>query len=149
MDVVQVIYNIFDQAPEDKLFPLCRELNIGVIARVPLDEGSLGGKMTPETKFPGDDWRARYFGPENMPEDSGARRGTEKGSAAGDEPAGNGPALHPVESGREHHDHRHEETRARETKYGDERCRPARRRASAETEEPPLGPHLATLGRLI
>jgi aryl-alcohol dehydrogenase-like predicted oxidoreductase len=68
VDVVQVIYNIFDQAPEDKLFPLCRELNIGVIARVPLDEGSLGGKMTLKTKFPKGDWRARYFGPENLSE---------------------------------------------------------------------------------
>ncbi|MGB8540136.1 MAG: aldo/keto reductase [Candidatus Acidiferrales bacterium] len=68
VDVVQVIYNIFDQAPEDKLFPVCRELNIGVIARVPLDEGSLGGKMTRQTKFPAHDWRARYFGPENLPE---------------------------------------------------------------------------------
>jgi aryl-alcohol dehydrogenase-like predicted oxidoreductase len=66
VDVVQVIYNIFDQSPEDKLFPLCRELNVGVIARVPLDEGSLGGKMTAETKFPKDDWRALYFGPENL-----------------------------------------------------------------------------------
>jgi aryl-alcohol dehydrogenase-like predicted oxidoreductase len=37
-----------------------------VIARVPLDEGSLGGKMTPQTKFPSSDWRARYFGPENL-----------------------------------------------------------------------------------
>jgi len=64
--VVQVIYNIFDQAPQDKLFPLCQELNIGVIARVPLDEGSLGGKMTPETRFPASDWRAKYFGPENL-----------------------------------------------------------------------------------
>ena len=63
-----MIYNIFDQAPEDKLFPVCRELNVGVIARVPLDEGSLGGKMTRETKFPPHDWRARYFGPENLPE---------------------------------------------------------------------------------
>lgn len=68
VDVVQVIYNIFDQAPEDKLFPVCRELNIGVIARVPLDEGSLGGKMTLKTKFPKGDWRARYFGPENLAE---------------------------------------------------------------------------------
>src|SRR5579863_280167 len=68
VDTVQVIYNIFDQAPEDKLFPVCRELNVGVIARVPLDEGSLGGKMTRETKFPAHDWRARYFGPENLPE---------------------------------------------------------------------------------
>ena len=66
VDVVQVIYNIFDQAPEDELFPLCQELNIGVIARVPLDEGSLGGKMTAQTRFPKTDWRARYFGPENL-----------------------------------------------------------------------------------
>jgi len=64
---VQVIYNIFDQAPEDQLFPICRELKIGVIARVPLDEGSLGGKMTLETKFPANDWRATYFGAENLP----------------------------------------------------------------------------------
>jgi aryl-alcohol dehydrogenase-like predicted oxidoreductase len=66
VDTVQVIYNIFDQAPEDELFPVCQELNIGVIARVPLDEGSLGGKMTLETRFPEGDWRAGYFGPENL-----------------------------------------------------------------------------------
>jgi aryl-alcohol dehydrogenase-like predicted oxidoreductase len=66
VDVVQVIYNIFDQAPEDELFPVCQELHVGVIARVPLDEGSLGGKMTLETRFPKDDWRAGYFGPENL-----------------------------------------------------------------------------------
>lgn len=66
VDSVQVVYNVFDQSPEDKLFPVCKELNIGVIARVPLDEGSLGGKMTPETKFPENDFRARYFGPENL-----------------------------------------------------------------------------------
>lgn len=66
VDAVQVIHNIFDQSPEDKLFPLCQELNVGVIARVPLDEGSLGGKMTRETRFPADDWRSKYFGPENL-----------------------------------------------------------------------------------
>src|ERR1039457_3805303 len=66
VDAVQVIYNIFDQAPEDELFPVCEELNVGVIARVPLDEGSLGGKMTRDTKFPANDWRAKYFGPENL-----------------------------------------------------------------------------------
>jgi len=66
VDAVQVIYNIFDQSPEGKLFPVCRELNVGVIARVPLDEGSLGGKMTHETKFPSNDWRAKYFGPANL-----------------------------------------------------------------------------------
>ncbi|MGA8761468.1 MAG: aldo/keto reductase [Candidatus Sulfotelmatobacter sp.] len=66
VDVVQVIYNIFDQAPEDQLFPVCQELNIGVIARVPLDEGSLSGNMTLETRFPKNDWRSGYFGPENL-----------------------------------------------------------------------------------
>ncbi len=66
VDVVQVIYNIFDQSPEDALFPVCQELNIGVIARCPLDEGSLGGKMTLDTRFPDTDWRSKYFGPENL-----------------------------------------------------------------------------------
>jgi len=67
VDSVQVIYNIFDQAPEDELFPVCRELKVGAIARVPLDEGSLSGKMTLETRFPASDWRATYFGAENLP----------------------------------------------------------------------------------
>jgi aryl-alcohol dehydrogenase-like predicted oxidoreductase len=66
VDAVQVIYNIFDQSPEDELFPVCRELNIGVIARVPLDEGSLAGELTAETRFPKNDWRSLYFGPENL-----------------------------------------------------------------------------------
>jgi aryl-alcohol dehydrogenase-like predicted oxidoreductase len=66
VDVVQVIYNIFDQAPEDQLFPVCRELNVGVIARVPFDEGSLGGKLTADTVFPEGDWRRGYFGAENL-----------------------------------------------------------------------------------
>ena len=66
IDAVQVIYNIFDQAPEDNLFPLCRELNIGVIARVPFDEGTLTGTMTKETTFPKDDWRSTYFVPQNL-----------------------------------------------------------------------------------
>ena len=66
VDSVQVIYNVFDQNPEDELFPVCRELNIGVIARVPLDEGSLGGKLTAESKFPKGDFRQGYFNPENL-----------------------------------------------------------------------------------
>jgi aryl-alcohol dehydrogenase-like predicted oxidoreductase len=66
IDAVQVIYNIFDQNPEDHLFPLCRELNIAVIARVPFDEGTLTGKFTKETTFPADDWRSTYFVPENL-----------------------------------------------------------------------------------
>ena len=66
IDAVQVIYNIFDQAPEDQLFKLCRELNIGVIARVPFDEGTLTGTLTKETTFPADDWRSTYFVPDNL-----------------------------------------------------------------------------------
>jgi aryl-alcohol dehydrogenase-like predicted oxidoreductase len=66
VDSVQVIYSIFDQSPEDELFPACQELNVGVIVRVALDEGSLGGKMTTDTKFPESDWRSRYFNPKNL-----------------------------------------------------------------------------------
>jgi aryl-alcohol dehydrogenase-like predicted oxidoreductase len=66
VDAVQVIYNIFDQAPEDELFPLCEEFGVGIIARVPLDEGGLSGKLTKETKFPDGDWRNHYFGPQNL-----------------------------------------------------------------------------------
>ncbi len=66
VDAVQVIYNIFDQAPEDELFPVCRELNIGVIARVPFDEGTLTGTLTLDSKWPEGDWRNSYFGPENL-----------------------------------------------------------------------------------
>ncbi|HET8656689.1 MAG TPA: aldo/keto reductase [Longimicrobiaceae bacterium] len=66
IDAVQVIYNIFDQAPEDELFPLCRELDVAVIARVPFDEGTLTGTLTKESRWPADDWRSTYFVPENL-----------------------------------------------------------------------------------
>jgi len=61
VDSFQVIYNIFDQTPEEDLFPLCQKLNVGIIARVPLDEGGLTGKMTRDTTFPPGDFRIRYF----------------------------------------------------------------------------------------
>jgi aryl-alcohol dehydrogenase-like predicted oxidoreductase len=67
-DTVQVIYNIFDQSPEKELFPLCSEKNTGIIARVPLDEGGLSGKLTPETKFDSNDWRSDYFKGVNLAE---------------------------------------------------------------------------------
>ena len=66
IDAVQVIYNVFDQAPEDELFPVCRELGVAVIARVPFDEGSLTGNLTRESRFPAGDFRSIYFGPENL-----------------------------------------------------------------------------------
>ncbi len=66
IDAVQVIYNIFDQNPEDELFPVCRELNIAVIARVPFDEGTLTGTLTLDSQWPKGDWRNSYFVPENL-----------------------------------------------------------------------------------
>src|SRR5215469_8807983 len=66
IDAVQVIYNIFDQNPEDELFPACRAHDVGVIARVPLDEGSLTGTLTLQSTWPKDDWRNTYFVPENL-----------------------------------------------------------------------------------
>jgi aryl-alcohol dehydrogenase-like predicted oxidoreductase len=66
VDAVQVIYNIFDQAPEDRLFPMCRELDVAVIARVPFDEGTLTGTLTLDSRWPEGDWRNTYFVPENL-----------------------------------------------------------------------------------
>ena len=66
VDAVQVIYNIFDQAPEDELFPACREHEVAVIARVPFDEGSLTGTLTRESTWPKGDWRNTYFVAENL-----------------------------------------------------------------------------------
>lgn len=61
IDTVQVIYNIFDQSPEQNLFPLCQEKNIGVLARVPLDEGALTGSIREDTRYDPGDFRAFYF----------------------------------------------------------------------------------------
>ena len=68
IDAVQVVYNIFDQAPEDDLFPACRELGVAVIARVPFDEGTLTGSLTLDSRWPEDDFRTIYFSPDNLRE---------------------------------------------------------------------------------
>lgn len=61
IDTVQVIYNIFEQAPENELYPACRKHNIGVLARVPFDEGGLTGAIRPDTVFPESDFRSWFF----------------------------------------------------------------------------------------
>ena len=66
IDAVQVIYNIFDQNPEDELFPACQEMGVAVISRVPFDEGTLTGTLTLESRWPEGDWRNTYFVPENL-----------------------------------------------------------------------------------
>ncbi len=66
IDCVQVVYNIFDQDPEDELFPYCLDHGIAVIARVPFDEGSLTGTLTPQSRWPEGDWRNMYFTPPQL-----------------------------------------------------------------------------------
>ncbi len=66
VDSVQMIYNIFDQSAEDRLFPACAEMNVAVIVRVPFDEGSLTGTLTADSSWPSADWRNWYFQRENL-----------------------------------------------------------------------------------
>jgi aryl-alcohol dehydrogenase-like predicted oxidoreductase len=66
IDAVQVIYNIFDQNPEDELFPACAAMDVAVIARCPYDEGTLTGNLTLQSRWPTGDWRNTYFVPENL-----------------------------------------------------------------------------------
>jgi len=60
-ETAQVIYNIYDRSPEKALFALAREKELGIIVRVPFDEGALTGGIRPDTMFPEGDWRHRYF----------------------------------------------------------------------------------------
>ena len=66
IDAVQVVYNVFDQNPEDELFPYCQKHGIAIIARVPFDEGSLTGTLTAASSWPAGDFRNLYFNPENL-----------------------------------------------------------------------------------
>jgi aryl-alcohol dehydrogenase-like predicted oxidoreductase len=68
IDAVQVVYNVFDQAPEDELLPYCQAHDIAVIARVPFDEGSLTGTLTADSKWPEGDFRNLYFTAQTLPE---------------------------------------------------------------------------------
>jgi aryl-alcohol dehydrogenase-like predicted oxidoreductase len=68
VDAVQVVYNVFDQAPEDELFPYCQAHGIAIIARVPFDEGSLTGTLRADSRWPEGDWRNLYFTPQHLAE---------------------------------------------------------------------------------
>jgi len=61
ISTIQFIFNLFHQKPTQKLFPYVQEHNIGLIARVPLDEGGLSGNFNKNTKFEKGDLRSRYF----------------------------------------------------------------------------------------
>lgn len=66
IDSVQVVHNIFDQEPERELLPLCQEMGVAIIARVPLDEGSLSGTLTKDSRWPDGDFRNQYFPPARL-----------------------------------------------------------------------------------
>jgi aryl-alcohol dehydrogenase-like predicted oxidoreductase len=66
VDAVQVVYNVFDQSPEDVLIPACERAGIAVIARVPFDEGSLTGTLRSDSRWPEGDWRNTYFAPAHL-----------------------------------------------------------------------------------
>jgi aryl-alcohol dehydrogenase-like predicted oxidoreductase len=68
IDSIQVIYNLFDQSPEERLFPLAQEHGVAVIVRVPFDEGALTGALHPGMRFPRGDWRAHYFREDRLEE---------------------------------------------------------------------------------
>lgn len=68
VDAVQVVYNLFDQAPEDVLFPACQRLGVALIARVPFDEGSLTGTLRADSRWADGDWRNIYFAPRHLAE---------------------------------------------------------------------------------
>mgnify|MGYP001193291115 FL=1 len=68
IDTCQVVYNIYEQAPEQDLFPLALKENIGIIVKSPLDEGALTGQITPETVFPEGSFQEFYFGGERKQE---------------------------------------------------------------------------------
>ena len=119
IDAVQVVYNVFDQNPEDELFPVCLEKNVAVIARVPLDEGSLTGTLTADTKWPEGDFRNIYFKPENLAPTLRARRAAAPHRAAGHDNARVGSPSHPHAPGDQHRHPRHAETDPR----GTEHCR--------------------------
>jgi aryl-alcohol dehydrogenase-like predicted oxidoreductase len=60
IEVIQIIYNRLDRAPEEQCFPICQQQNLGVLARVPLASGYLSGKYAPGATFPPGDVRAKW-----------------------------------------------------------------------------------------
>ena len=95
IDSVQVMYNIFDQNPEDELFPACAARDVAVIARCPLDQGSLTGTLTLESKWPEGDWRNTHFGPETLKESVAHADALKPLIPPRHDAGGDGAAFHP------------------------------------------------------
>ena len=93
IDAVQVIFNIFDQSPEDELFPVCRERDIAVIARVPFDEGTLTGTLTKTSRWPQGRLAQQLFRAGKPRAERRSRRGPAAAGAARNDDARARPAL--------------------------------------------------------
>ena len=141
VDAVQVVYNIFDQAPEDRLFPACRARGVAVIARVPFDEGTLTGTLTRESRWPDTDWRSSYFTPAHL--EASVSRAERLAPLV--PPGTTMPelALRFILSSPDvvHGDPGHAQGAARGGEPGGERSRAAARRPPARVARAPLGPH--------
>ena len=127
-DAVQAIYNIFDQNPEDALVPRFAAMkDAAVIARVPLDEGTLTGTLTLDSKWPAGDWRNGYFVPENLKSSVAHAEALRPLDSRGLHDGGTGAALYPDESGCEHDDPGDAQTQECGGQLRDERCGSAAR----------------------
>ena len=143
VDTVQVIYNIFEQAPEDELFAAVRAADVGVIVRVPLDEGGLTGNVRPDTVFPDGDFRERYFAGDRKREVWERVQAIAADLDVTVERAARGraPVLH-LRPGHVHRDRRDADARARRGERARDRGGAAERRAARRAPRPPLGPRL-------
>ena len=141
IDAVQVIFNIFDQSPEDELFPVCRELDVAVIARVPFDEGTLTGNLTKTSRWPQGDWRNSYFVPENLAQSVDRAEALRPLVPDGDDDARPRPALDLGRAGGLDDHPRHAQDQARRSQPGRQRRPAARRKLARATEGASLGPN--------
>jgi aryl-alcohol dehydrogenase-like predicted oxidoreductase len=71
IDSVQVIYNIFEQRPAEGLLDAALKANVGIIVRVPFEEGLLTGNFGPEVKMEESDWRSKWMTPARRREAAG------------------------------------------------------------------------------
>ena len=140
IDSVQVVYNIFDQAPEDELFPYCEAHDIAIIARVPFDEGSLTGTLTAESRWPDGDWRNVYFNPKNLAGTLERVERLEPLVPEGMDLPGSGVAIHPGTPRRQHDDSRHAQASACRAEPGGQRRPPAAAAPAGRVEGSSMGP---------
>ncbi len=141
IDAIQVIYNVFDQSPEDELFARARKENIGIIARVPFDEGGLTGTLSAGHDVSRGRLAQHLLRPREPAPDRAARRRAQANSAGRHDAARADAALHPARPGGEHGDPRDAPAAPRRGEHRGERRARAPGRPDGRAAPPPLGPH--------